>query len=363
MQAAPINNMILTFFHLKNLITMRYLFTFLICSSIFSLGFGQGAIFDSESYLEREALEATRGYLPSKVSYAAYAPPATKQYNSSCVAHAFGNAMVTGLMYHANNIDDSYAWHFKPSPLQIYVLNSSYYDYDCSNGLNMEKVARYLEVYGATPQALVEGEHGYWPYGRIIWGLKYPYSYTEDMKIAYRPSNIYRVNSIQEIKTALYQGKIVVAGASVTKSFENVSGYSWTPSYTSERITGNHAITIIGYNDNVYGGSVLVLNSWGKKWGVDGKTWVRYSDAQRIFRQAYAVDMRTTTYGSNGPVADSQNPNTGPQIDESDSEDEASYGTKIEDVDYEVNPEFMDLDFKVIDEQWELLLNPNKKKE
>ena len=243
---------------------MRSLFIYLIFFTTFSSGFGQGAIFDTESYLERELLQTTRGYLPSKVSYVDYAPQAALQINASCVAHAFGNAMVTGLMYHASNTTDEWAWDLKPSPLQIYYNNSSYSDLDCLEGLRMEKVARYLLTYGATPQYKVEKEHGYWPYGTRIWGQSYPYSMEDDMQDAYAPQEIFRLESIDEIKTALYQEMIVVAGVSVTESFENVYGYSWTPGYSKDPVTGGHAVTIIGYNDNVYGGSLLILNSWGR---------------------------------------------------------------------------------------------------
>ena len=196
---------------------MRNLFIYLICFTTFSSSLGQGAIFDEESYLELEALQATRGYLPSKVNYAAYAPPAALQLNASCVAHAFGNAMITGLMYHVNNTKDDWAWDLKPSPLQIYYNNSPYSDLDCSQGLRMGTVANYLLTYGATPQYKVEGEHGYWPYGTRIWGQSYPYSMENDMQDAYAPQEIVRLESIEHIQRALYQEMVVVAGVNVTE--------------------------------------------------------------------------------------------------------------------------------------------------
>lgn len=33
---------------------------------------------------------------------------------------------------------------------------------------------------------------------------------------------------------------------------------------------GNHAMTIVGFDANKFGGSFLVENSWGERWGVDG---------------------------------------------------------------------------------------------
>lgn len=42
--------------------------------------------------------------------------------------------------------------------------------------------------------------------------------------------------------------------------------------------SGGHAMVVIAYDDNKYGGSFQVLNSWGEDWGNNGKAWVPYRD-------------------------------------------------------------------------------------
>lgn len=39
----------------------------------------------------------------------------------------------------------------------------------------------------------------------------------------------------------------------------------------------NHAMTFAGYSDDVEGGAVLLLNSWGSGWGTGGTVWVPYT--------------------------------------------------------------------------------------
>jgi hypothetical protein len=39
---------------------------------------------------------------------------------------------------------------------------------------------------------------------------------------------------------------------------------------------GGHAMVVIGYDDEKYGGSFHILNSWGEDWGNNGKIWVNY---------------------------------------------------------------------------------------
>lgn len=41
---------------------------------------------------------------------------------------------------------------------------------------------------------------------------------------------------------------------------------------------GGHAMVLIGYDDEKYGGAFQIVNSWGEDWGVNGKIWVKYKD-------------------------------------------------------------------------------------
>jgi C1A family cysteine protease len=46
---------------------------------------------------------------------------------------------------------------------------------------------------------------------------------------------------------------------------------------TGVRLLGGHATPIVGYDDNVAGGSFLVQNSWGTSWGNAGYFWMPYT--------------------------------------------------------------------------------------
>lgn len=262
-----------------------------ITSGIFTT-YGQGALFNEEKFMEFEQLEATRGFLPSIVSYQNYAPYSTVQINGSCVAHAFANAMVMGMAINEDIEDRELIFALKPSPLQIYYFNRQRTDIDCENGLYMSDVANHLLEYGASSWAEVEYPAGYWPFGDYIWCNYYPPSIEEHLSNAFFPRKIFALESLDQIKTALNSGIIVAAGMETTQSFMNCESFVWEPKEW-ESLDGGHAVTIVGYMDDFEEneGAFLILNSYGQEWGENGFTWIKYKDAVTYFIQAYAVDM------------------------------------------------------------------------
>jgi hypothetical protein len=95
----------------------------------------------------------------------------------------------------------------------------------------------------------------------------------------------YTATSTQAIKAALANRLPVVAGIFVYKSFKYLSGRNavyntaGTPCDHPDLSCG-HAVTIVGYDDDKYGGAFKVINSWGQDWGDDGYFWLPYSFAR-----------------------------------------------------------------------------------
>lgn len=85
-------------------------------------------------------------------------------------------------------------------------------------------------------------------------------------------------NKTLNIKKSLSQSKPVVIGFNCPKSFYTAKDV-WHPKKDEyEKNFSGHALTIIGFDDNVEGGSFEILNSWGENWGNEGFIWMRYSD-------------------------------------------------------------------------------------
>ena len=79
----------------------------------------------------------------------------------------------------------------------------------------------------------------------------------------------------------IYNGKPIIFGmhpmpTSLMKSFGK--DY-WKPEYNIKSHGSiGHAMTIIAYDDDKYSGSFLILDSYGDRWGNNGKIWIKYEN-------------------------------------------------------------------------------------
>ena len=99
---------------------------------------------------------------------------------------------------------------------------------------------------------------------------------------------------LRAIKENLSQGAPVVIGMMVGQSFmQPMMGQDlWVPAQGDRSMMGfgGHAMCVVGYDEKKYGGSFLLMNSWGQEWGSNGFAWVRYGDFQTYVREAYGVN-------------------------------------------------------------------------
>ena len=88
-------------------------------------------------------------------------------------------------------------------------------------------------------------------------------------------SSFYQVTSREQIKTAIYTLKGVIAGIYVTDEFYNPqNGYvRYNPN--NPKNWGGHALAIVGYKLDKNGEFWWrIQNSWGKMWSENGRAWL-----------------------------------------------------------------------------------------
>lgn len=84
------------------------------------------------------------------------------------------------------------------------------------------------------------------------------------------------LETTKDMKTALSEGLPVAISMAVYNSFLSLQGTSSVYN-TPDTYVGEHAVTLVGYDDDKYGGSFKVINSWGTDWGDGGYFWLPYS--------------------------------------------------------------------------------------
>ncbi len=91
---------------------------------------------------------------------------------------------------------------------------------------------------------------------------------------------------IQAAKKSISENKPVVFGMICTPSFMSAKEL-WTPTEQPDRAYGGHAMCVVGFDDNKFGGAFEIQNSWGTYWGKDGYIWIKYEDFGRFAMYAY----------------------------------------------------------------------------
>jgi papain like protease len=108
---------------------------------------------------------------------------------------------------------------------------------------------------------------------------------------------------LRAIKENLAQGAPVVIGMMVGGSYmQPMMGQdAWTPTQDDYSMQGfgGHAQCVVGYDDAKNGGSFLIMNSWGSKWGNNGFAWVRYTDFKTFVREAYGLESMGSAANAN----------------------------------------------------------------
>jgi C1A family cysteine protease len=266
---------------------------------------GTGLIFNQADFSKIPALsqsvEVTRGELPDNYSLRQYAPPVGNQYQtSSCTAWATAYACrtITYAIQHGYSITNQYdkiqAFTFSPD----FVYNQIKSTADCNTGTAIYHALDFMKTRGDVLKT-----------GDFVCGKSYgpdDHSNAQPFKIKdFYPLNGQGVGKevlIQRMKAAIASKHALPFGMQVGPDFATVgpSGVWYASAVDHQAMAmikggqrvagwGGHAMCIIGYNDNVNGGSFEVMNSWGQYRAEHGFWWISYDDLYEFAQDVYSI--------------------------------------------------------------------------
>lgn len=239
----------------------------------------------------KSARRATRDLenLPPSFSIKQYAPaPGTQGTQGTCVAWSTAYAARTisyCIQHQVTDKSQINAAAFSPNYLYYYIKTDG--DNDCTKGAKIEPALKVLADRGN----LLLNENLPDCTGSIDntadkkakdYIIK---AYTSLTNTFGRVSK----NEVLAIKKSIAEKKPVIFSLKCYKSFTTTGKDGVWNMPAGDSLIGNHAICIVGYDDNKAGGAFEIINSWGSTWGNDGFGWISYD--QMIRFGSYALEL------------------------------------------------------------------------
>lgn len=248
-----------------------------------------GCVLDEEEYsrIPMKATQLTRSYktLPKRASLLQYCPTAGNQGQyGTCTSWAIAYAARTIMEAERNGCTDPVTNAREAfSPTFVYAKIKDPSAYDCKKGTYIPRGLQLLKDQGVPKKSVFyEDCASYIPAEAYSNAANYKiqdyftlFSYGADAQ-----------KKIESTKMALSEGRPVIIGMRFFKSFYNAKDL-WNGNTSQE--DGAHAMCVVGYDDEKYGGAFHILNSWGPYWGNNGFTWVTYSDYGKYVREGYEM--------------------------------------------------------------------------
>jgi hypothetical protein len=247
--------------------------------------------FDKAKIYESLSDDDTKNPLPESANLQKYAPTVGDQgQQGSCVAWSSAYGART-ILEASRTGQDPNSLKFSPSFLYNQI------GLDGCDGSYVQKAMEFMTQKGAVP-------YDQFPYSDKDCSKQPDQQLlSEAQQFRMRGANRLTVGDrtdqidLRAIKENLSQGAPVVIGMMVGGSYmQPMMGQDvWKPTDDDKSMQGfgGHAQCVVGYDDAKYGGSFLIMNSWGPQWGNNGFAWVRYSDFKFFVREAYGLETMT----------------------------------------------------------------------
>lgn len=165
-------------------------------------------------------------------------------------------------------------------------------DYNCKHGTHIEDAVKLMYTKGVPKKRdyFTPCELSVPPFAFNI-ALQYKIDeYTSLFSDAHSVSND---EEVRKVKMSIANNRPVIIAAECYKSLKSAQE-RWTG--VKDSLCGYHAMCVVAYDDNKYGGAFLIQNSWGTWWGNGGFTWFTYSDFASAVYEAIEIYVKPKSF-------------------------------------------------------------------
>jgi hypothetical protein len=299
----------------------KILFLFLFCSA---LSYGQGLIRSTPE--ERKSFPKYKiedfGFadlLPFASSLEKYVPPILEQEGGTCVGFAsfyYGLSTMYNAQFNITNKAEKFAHSFDPYFIYSYAFSDVY---NCESGLDFKFGFETLKKLGIKklffpPMTECDTK---WSEEQIDNIRPYTRPYSIQSWSYLDKNNFTEKEVIDAVKGKIYEKIPVICGFGTVKSIDSFSSDNligvksdglWDPRpYEEIDPQVGHALCVIGYNDNKFGGAFRIANSWGDEYGDKGFMWLKYDDFAEYADEIYILKLNNNLIELPPVVIDEKN--------------------------------------------------------
>ncbi|MEJ2660566.1 MAG: C1 family peptidase, partial [Desulfobacteraceae bacterium] len=226
-------------------------------------------------------------YLPARVDYSTQMPRVRSQgHTGSCTAWAVG--------YYGKSYQEAQEEGWDPdanafSPAYLFSMQCR----QAPNPYSMNVAWKMLNRYGCAKWDTIPFQD----LSRKSTSEVQAYAHLPISAAAHAEARIYRCadrtefRGLNQTRHALNQGPVVVAIKQYRSPLNPSPENNYMRYDNSKDPLKGHAILFVGYDDDKFGtGAFKFINSWGTSFGIDGYSWIRYSDFDRIVRSAFSYN-------------------------------------------------------------------------
>ena len=222
-------------------------------------------------------LKKARKTAPASVDLRKWCSPIEDQGSiGSCTA----NAGVGMMEYYERR---AFGKHLDASRLFLYKVTRNLLGFKGDDGANLRDTMKAMVLFGVPPEK-------YWPY-QVRKFNDEPSAFCYSFAQSYQALRYYRLDTpgtapsaaLSTIKNYLAAGLPSMFGFSVYSSIPGLDDGKGEIPFPAkgDTLEGGHAILAVGYDDGKKigkdSGALLIRNSWGTRWGMQGYGWLPYS--------------------------------------------------------------------------------------
>ncbi len=276
----------------KNILLLSLIFAGIVS---FSQKNGAGLNFDDAKYaktlMKAPLTRSLYTNIPSNYSLKQYTPnPQSQGQYGTCVGWSTAYAALTTTEARLNNWTDKIVITENAySPGFIYKQIKSDADANCTWGASIEDALEIMKTKGCSKFSDMPEVNCPDVIPLDVFNKASDHKIKDYAKVFDTYDD--RDFKVSATKKSLSQNNPVLIGMKVPDSFYACTE-QWLPTEDSEQDYSGHAMCVIGYDDDKFGGAFEIMNSWGNTWGNGGYFWISYDNYAAWVKYAFEmIDM------------------------------------------------------------------------